>query len=379
MATSFLCQPVGLYSAARSNASRTTVSNSRTNLRVSIRGAREVSARFGGRAPSRFPSRDITKMTAQSNFTDEGVFKAPNSPIPNPSFDETELARRREDAFERVRVLSEALPNIQQFRGRTVVVKYGGAAMKDDRLKELVVKDLVLLWCLGLRPVLVHGGGPEINKWLSKLDIPSKFSPSGLRITDKATMDVVEMVLVGRVNKSIVSLIQQAGGSAVGLCGKDAGMIKARARNFEELGFVGDVTAVDISIIMSLTQAGVIPVIASVAADQYGNALNINADTVAGEIAAGLNAEKLILMTDVPGVMLDKDDVNTIISRASIKEIKQLKEANIIQGGMIPKVNCCVASIAQGVKAAHIIDGRLPHSLLVEIMSPEGSGTMITG
>jgi len=300
-------------------------------------------------------------------------------PSAAPSFDENELARRKDDAFERVRVLSDALPNIQQFRGRTVVVKYGGAAMKDEKLKELVVNDLVLLWCLGLRPVLVHGGGPEINKWLAKLDIPSKFSPSGLRITDEATMDVVEMVLVGRVNKSLVSLIQQAGGSAVGLCGKDAGLITARVRDFEELGFVGDVTGVNIEIINSLTKAGVIPVVASVAPDDEGNALNINADTVAGEIAAGLGAEKLILMTDVPGVMLDKNDVNTIVSQASIKEIRELKESDVIQGGMIPKVNCCVASIAQGVKTAHIVDGRMPHSLLVEIMSPEGSGTMITG
>eukprot|EP00240_Pyramimonas_obovata_P005141 CAMPEP_0118933864 /NCGR_PEP_ID=MMETSP1169-20130426/12753_1 /TAXON_ID=36882 /ORGANISM="Pyramimonas obovata, Strain CCMP722" /LENGTH=394 /DNA_ID=CAMNT_0006876687 /DNA_START=41 /DNA_END=1225 /DNA_ORIENTATION=+ len=371
-----------------SRATRVQTANNGSGLktRVTLRGSREATAlgRVWGRT-GRSTRRAATTMATTGpatgpteDFSDAGIFVS-STANSNPSFDENELARRKDDAFERVRVLSDALPNIQKFRGRTVVVKYGGAAMKDEKLKELVVNDVVLLWCLGLRPVLVHGGGPEINKWLGKLDIPSKFSPSGLRVTDLDTMDVVEMVLVGRVNKSLVSLIQQAGGSAVGLCGKDANLISARIRNFKELGFVGDVTGVDISIIEDLTKAGVIPVVASVAPDADGNALNINADTVAGEIAAGLGAEKLILMTDVPGVMLDKNDVNTIISRASIKEVRELKEAGVIQGGMIPKVNCCVASIAQGVKAAHIIDGRMPHSLLVEIMSPEGSGTMISG
>eukprot|EP00238_Polyblepharides_amylifera_P008167 CAMPEP_0196584724 /NCGR_PEP_ID=MMETSP1081-20130531/48200_1 /TAXON_ID=36882 /ORGANISM="Pyramimonas amylifera, Strain CCMP720" /LENGTH=375 /DNA_ID=CAMNT_0041906037 /DNA_START=58 /DNA_END=1185 /DNA_ORIENTATION=+ len=325
---------------------------------------------------------EFSSLESEDGYMNEdGVFAEgkPASPDDNPSFDESEQERRSNDAFERVRVLSDALPFIQDFRGRTVVVKYGGAAMKDETLKELVVKDLVLLWCLGLKPILVHGGGPEINSWLTKLDIAPNFSPSGLRITDKATMDVVEMVLVGRVNKSLVALIDQAGGKAVGVCGKDGQLIRAKAINKEELGFVGEVTAVNCELLNSLCDAGVIPVVASVASDSDGNALNINADTVAGEIAAGLGAEKLILMTDVPGIMLDKDDVNTIISKASIKEIRQLTERGIIVGGMIPKVQCCTASLAQGVKAAHIIDGRQPHSLLVEIMSPEGSGTMITG
>jgi len=315
----------------------------------------------------------------KGEFTDEGVFAQKDEKASNPSFDDSEMERRTLDATERVRVLSDALPNIQNFRGRTVVVKYGGAAMKDENLKELVVKDLVLLWCLGLRPVMVHGGGPEINKWLSKLNIAPEFSPSGLRITDGPTMDIVEMVLVGRVNKSLVTLISQMGGKAVGICGKDANLVTAEARDFAGLGFVGDVKGVDVGIIKDLVEAGVIPVVASVAADKDGNALNINADTVAGEIAAGLDAEKLILMTDVPGIMVDKDDPNTIISKATIKEINQLTKDGIIQGGMIPKVQCCVTSLAQGVKAAHIIDGRQPHSLLVEIMSKEGSGTMITG
>ncbi|MBD2463306.1 acetylglutamate kinase [Oscillatoria sp. FACHB-1407] len=276
----------------------------------------------------------------------------------------------------RVRVLSEALPYIQQFSGRTVVVKYGGAAMKESHLKETVMRDIVFLSCVGLRPVVVHGGGPEINSWLDKLGIEPQFK-NGLRVTDAATMDVVEMVLVGRVNKEIVAMINQVGGSAVGLCGKDGNLIKARPQGQEEIGFVGEVSGVDIKILDSLVKSGYIPVVSSVAADEKGQSYNINADTVAGEIAAALGAEKLILLTDTSGILKDYKDVSTLIPKLDIQEARRLIETGIVSGGMIPKVNCCVRSLAQGVRAAHILDGRIPHALLLEIFTDAGIGSML--
>ena len=276
----------------------------------------------------------------------------------------------------RVRVLSEALPYIQQFTGRTVVVKYGGAAMKDSTLKDKVIRDIVFLACVGLRPVVVHGGGPEINSWLGKLNIEPQFK-NGLRVTDAATMDVVEMVLVGRVNKELVSLISRAGGKAVGLCGKDGNLIKARPEGREGIGFVGEVSSVDVNLLESLVNSGYIPVVSSVAADDTGQAYNINADTVAGEIAAALGAEKLILLTDTSGILKDYKDPSTLIAKVSIQEARELISAGIVGGGMIPKVGCCVRSLAQGVRAAHIIDGRIPHALLLEIFTDEGIGSMI--
>ncbi len=276
----------------------------------------------------------------------------------------------------RVRVLSEALPYIQQFTGRTVVVKYGGAAMKDSTLKDKVIRDIVFLACVGLRPVVVHGGGPEINSWLGKLCIEPQFK-NGLRVTDAATMDVVEMVLVGRVNKELVSLISRAGGKAVGLCGKDGNLIKARPEGREGIGFVGEVSSVDVNLLESLGNSGYIPVVSSVAADETGQAYNINADTVAGEIAAALGAEKLILLTDTSGILKDYKDPSTLIPKVSIQEARELISAGIVGGGMIPKVSCCVRSLAQGVRAAHIIDGRIPHALLLEIFTDEGIGSMI--
>ncbi|HEY9695111.1 MAG TPA: acetylglutamate kinase [Oculatellaceae cyanobacterium] len=276
----------------------------------------------------------------------------------------------------RVRVLSEALPYIQQFSGRTVVVKYGGAAMKDSSLKDKVMRDIVFLSCVGLRPVVVHGGGPEINSWLDKLGIEPQFK-DGLRVTDAATMDVVEMVLVGRVNKEIVSLINQAGGLAVGICGKDGNLIKARPEGREGIGFVGEVNSVDIKILNSLVSSGYIPVVSSVAADETGQAYNINADTVAGELAAALGAEKLILMTDTAGILKDYKDPSTLLAKVDIQEARQLIKSGVVSGGMIPKVSCCVRSLAQGVKAAHIIDGRIPHSLLLEIFTDAGIGSML--
>lgn len=276
----------------------------------------------------------------------------------------------------RVRVLSEALPYIQQFSGRIVVVKYGGAAMKDSTLKDRVVRDVVFLACVGLRPVIVHGGGPEINSWLDKLGIEPQFN-NGLRVTDAATMDVVEMVLVGRVNKEIVSLINQAGGSAVGLCGKDGNLIKARPEGRQGIGFVGEVSTMDVRILESLLKDGYIPVVSSVAADESGQAYNINADTVAGEIAAALGAEKLILLTDTAGILQDYKDPSSLLYKLDIQQARELIANGVVGGGMIPKVNCCVRSLAQGVKAAHIIDGRIPHALLLEIFTDSGIGSMI--
>ena len=282
----------------------------------------------------------------------------------------------QEAAATRVRVLSEALPYIQKFAGRTIVIKYGGAAMKDSTLKAKVIRDIVFLSCVGVRPVVVHGGGPEINTWLKKLNIASLFK-DGLRVTDAATMDVVEMVLAGRVNKELVSLISRAGALAVGLCGKDGNLIQARPVGKEGVGFVGEVTSVDTGLVESLVNSGYVPVISSVAADENGQAYNINADTVAGEIAAALQAEKLILLTDTPGILYDYHDPSTLLKKLDIQKARDLIDRGIVSGGMIPKVSCCVRSLAQGVKAAHILDGRLPHSLLLEVLTDEGIGSMI--
>ena len=281
-----------------------------------------------------------------------------------------------ETDVDRVRILSEALPYIQQFRGRTVVVKYGGAAMKDSTLKASVVRDIVFMACVGMRPVVVHGGGPEINTWLTKLNIEPQFK-DGLRVTDAPTMDVVEMVLVGRVNKELVSLINQAGGQAVGLCGKDGNLITARSQVDADVGFVGDVTNIEPGLVKALIEDGYIPVISSVASDDSGQAYNINADTVAGELAAALNAEKLILLTDTRGILRDYKDPSTLLPKLDIREARKLIDEGVVAGGMIPKVQCCVRSLAQGVGATHILDGRINHALLLEIFSDTGIGSML--
>ena len=282
----------------------------------------------------------------------------------------------RETEATRVRILSEALPYIQKFAGRIVVVKYGGAAMKESTLKDKVIRDIVFLTSVGVRLVVVHGGGPEINSWLDKLGIEPQFK-HGLRVTDAPTMDVVEMVLVGRVNKELVSLINRAGGSAIGLCGKDANLITARPEGREGIGFVGEVTSMDVRLLNSLLKEGYIPVVSSVAADENGQAYNINADTVAGELAAALGAEKLILLTDTAGILKDYKDPSTLLPRLDIQEARDLIAAGVVGGGMIPKVKCCVRSLAQGVRAAHIIDGRIPHALLLEVFTDVGIGSMI--
>lgn len=277
---------------------------------------------------------------------------------------------------DRVQVLSEALPYLQKFAGRTIVVKYGGAAMKDPTLKAQVIRDVVLLSCVGVRPVVVHGGGPEINTWLDKIGIEPQFK-NGLRVTDATTMEVVEMVLVGRVNKELVSLINRAGGKAIGLCGKDGNLFMARPEGQAGFGFVGEVMSVDIQVLLPLVESGYIPVISSVAEDSDGQAYNINADTVAGELAAALGAEKLVLLTDTAGILRDYHDPATLIYKLDIQQARELIAAGVVSGGMIPKVNCCVRSLAQGVRAAHIIDGRVPHSLLLEIFSNTGVGSML--
>ena len=277
---------------------------------------------------------------------------------------------------DRVQVLSEALPYMQQFAGRTIVVKYGGAAMKEASLRQDVIRDVVTMSFMGLQPVLVHGGGPEINTWLTKLNIKPQFI-DGLRVTDAETMEVVEMVLVGRVNKQIVEMINLAGGSAVGLCGKDGNLIRARPQGNDAIGFVGEVNHINIGLLTTLLEAGHIPVVSSVASDETGQSYNINADTVAGELAAALGAEKMILLTDIAGILHDYKDPSTLYRSLTIHTARELITKGVVSGGMIPKVQCCVRSLAQGVKAAHIVDGRVPHSLLLEIFTNSGVGSMI--
>jgi len=280
------------------------------------------------------------------------------------------------DPLSRAQILSEALPYIQQFQGRTIVIKYGGAAMVHTERQGEVLRDLVFLSCVGIRPVLVHGGGPEINSWLGKLGIEPQFK-NGLRVTDANTMEVVEMVLVGKVNKKIVQLVNLAGGSAVGLCGQDGGLILARSQGKEDIGFVGEVSSVNPKLLQTLISDGHIPVISSVAADETGQTYNINADTVAGEIAAALGAEKLILLTDINGILRDPKDPGSLVDFMDIETARQMIESGVVGGGMIPKVQCCIRALAQGVRAAHILNGGSPHALLLEILTDSGIGTKI--
>ncbi|MEY4359167.1 MAG: acetylglutamate kinase [Cyanobacteriota bacterium] len=278
----------------------------------------------------------------------------------------------------RVSVLSEALPYIQRFAGRRVVVKYGGAAMAKAELRDAVYRDLVLLASVGVKPVVVHGGGPEINDWLGRLSIEPQFR-NGLRVTTPETMDVVEMVLVGRVNKQIVNGLNRLGAKAVGLCGSDGSLVRARTYGDGSNGLVGDVAAVDPSVLFPLLDAGYIPVISSVAADADGLAHNINADTVAGELAAALQAEKLILLTDTPGILQNREDPESLIRSVTLSEARALIASGVVAGGMTPKTECCIRALAQGVSAAHIVDGRTPHALLLEVFTDAGIGTMVVG
>ncbi len=276
----------------------------------------------------------------------------------------------------RAQVLVDALPYIQKYYNKIIVVKYGGNAMTSDELKQAVMTDVVLLSLIGIKVVLVHGGGPEINDMLSKIGKEAKFI-NGLRYTDRETAEIVEMVLAGKVNKSLVSLLQRHGGRAIGLCGTDGGMISCvKKQGKVDLGYVGEIVDVDTTPIVDCLDRGYIPVISSVATDKNGEIFNINADTAAAKIAAALKAENLILMTDIRGLLRDKDDESTFIPEVDISEVPKLIRQGIISGGMIPKIECCVESIRQGIEKALIIDGRIPHSILIELFSKEGIGTL---
>jgi len=277
----------------------------------------------------------------------------------------------------RAQVLTDALPYIKAMNNKTVVIKYGGNAMINENLKQCVMNDMVLLSLVGINVVLVHGGGPEITEMLNKVGKESKFV-NGLRYTDKETVDIVQMVLAGRVNKDLVRLLEKAGGKAVGLCGLDGSMIKAvKKQSDNDLGFVGEITDINVKPITDAISNGNIPVIATVACGQDDDEVyNINADTAAARIAAALGAEKLLLMTDVRGLLRDAKDEDTLVSVVNVSDVAGLKKEGIISGGMIPKIDCCVEAVRRGVKSTHIIDGRIPHSILIELLSVEGIGTM---
>ncbi|MDD6799089.1 MAG: acetylglutamate kinase [Firmicutes bacterium] len=275
---------------------------------------------------------------------------------------------------ERARILVHALPYIQKYNGKIIVVKYGGNAMVNEELKKSVARDVILLNLIGVKVVLVHGGGPEITEMLSKIGKESEFV-NGLRVTDSETIDVVQMVLAGKINKSLVNLIECSGGSAVGLSGVDGHMIKACTKD-ERLGFVGRITSVNPKPILDVIDKGYIPVISTLGCDECGNVYNINADTAAAKIAAALKAESLISLTDTPGILMDKNDASTLISHITVCETDELIKSGIISDGMIPKVECCVNAIAEGVRKVFIIDGRIPHSILIETLTDEGIGTM---
>ncbi|HWP51310.1 MAG TPA: acetylglutamate kinase [Clostridia bacterium] len=278
---------------------------------------------------------------------------------------------------QKAEILSKALPYIQKYNGKTVVVKYGGNAMTNNELKEAVMGDIVLLSCIGIKVVLVHGGGPEITSLLKKIGKESKFI-NGLRYTDEETRDVAQMVLAGKLNKDLVAQINAQGGRAMGLCGVDGGMLTVKKMEDEvDYGFVGEMTKVDPKPITDLLDAGYIPVITSIGADENGVTYNINADTMACYVASALKAENIILMTDVRGLLMDKNDENTLIPTVSPSEVPELIEKGIIAGGMIPKIQCCVDTLSEGVTKAAIIDGRIVHAILIEMLSDEGIGTMI--
>jgi len=283
--------------------------------------------------------------------------------------------------LEKARTLSEALPFIQRYHGKTMVIKYGGGAMQTDDLCRSVIDDIVLLSLVGISVVVVHGGGPEINDMLAKVGKEPRFV-DGLRYTDAETMDIVQMVLSGRVSKNIVRLINEEGGKAVSLSGVDGRMLQARkleGQNGADLGFVGEITGLDLEPVQLAVSGGYIPVISPVACGSSpGETYNINADTAAAHIAVGLAAEKLILMTDVRGILRDHKDDTTLISEVNLSDAQKLKDEGIVAGGMIPKVDCCIQAVCGGVEKAHILDGRIPHSLLIEILSDQGIGTMVT-
>jgi acetylglutamate kinase len=278
---------------------------------------------------------------------------------------------------QRAQVLTQALPYIRQYNGKIVVVKYGGNAMVSEELRQQVMEDIVLLWLVGVRVVLVHGGGPEISELMNRLGKEPQFV-DGLRVTDQETVDIVQMVLAGKVNKTLVKLLEVKGGKAMGISGMDGRLIEAKIKR-PELGFVGSITKVNIEPVMDLLEKGYIPVVSTLGCDEEGNTYNVNGDTAAAYIAGALGAERLIMMTDIAGVLRDKDDPSTLIPELSIAEAIRLFEEDVIAGGMIPKVECCIDAIHRGVERVIIMDGRVPHSILMEILTDEGAGTMVYG
>ena len=278
---------------------------------------------------------------------------------------------------ERAEVLTQALPYIKRYTGKIVVVKYGGNAMINEQLKQQVMEDIVLLWLIGVKIVLVHGGGPEISELMDKLGKKPTFV-NGLRVTDKETVDIVQMVLAGKVNKTLVNLLEMKGGKAMGISGMDGRLIEAKMKN-PDLGYVGEITKIHISPVLDLLEKGYIPVISTVGCDKQGNAYNINGDTAAAYIAGAMNAERLIMMTDIDGILRDRNDPTTLIRELTTIEAKQLEKDGVISGGMLPKVECCIKAINEGVKNVIIMDGRVSHAILMELLTDEGAGTMVTG
>lgn len=276
----------------------------------------------------------------------------------------------------RAEILTQAVPYIKEYTGKHVVAKYGGNAMTDPQLKKSVMQDILLLQLVGVKVILVHGGGPEISAMLKKLSIESHFE-NGLRVTDDDTMEVVQMVLAGKVNKSLAADLSALGGRAVGLCGIDGGLIKVHQKN-EKLGHVGEIDEINTKILDDLLDGGFIPVISSIGIDDDGNPYNINADTAAAKIAAALHAESMVVMSNINGVLRDKDDENSLISQMSLADAEELKKSGIIAGGMIPKVDCCTNAVKEGVKKVFIINGEIPHAILIELLTDEGLGTMFT-
>jgi len=276
---------------------------------------------------------------------------------------------------QRAEVLTAALPYIRRYTGKLVVIKYGGNAMVNEELKQQVMEDIVLLWLIGVKVVLIHGGGPEISGMMEKIGKEPNFI-NGLRVTDKETIDIVQMVLAGKVNKDLVNLLQMKGGHTIGLSGLDGGILEAVTKD-EALGFVGEITKVRTQPITDILEKNYIPVISTIASDRQGNTYNINGDTAAAAIAGALNAERLIMMTDIAGILMDKDDPSTLLPQVTIAEARKLYENNVISGGMIPKVDCCIEALEHGVNNVTIMDGRIPHSILMELLTDEGAGTMV--
>ena len=279
--------------------------------------------------------------------------------------------------LQRAEIITQALPYIQKYHNKIIVVKYGGNAMISEELKLQVMEDLVLLWLIGVKPVLVHGGGPEISDMLKKVGKQSEFV-DGLRVTDKETAEIVQMVLAGKINKQLVNLLGEFGGNAVGISGIDGHLIEAKVKD-ERLGFVGEITNVNVQPILDLIEKEYIPVVSTVGCDKEGNVYNINADTAASYIAGAMKAERLITMTDIPGILRDVKDPDSIIKKVTTEEARQLFADGIISGGMIPKVECCIEAIEKGVRRVTILDGRVPHALLLELLTDEGAGTLVKG